>query len=1629
MPTSQALVLCLCVTLADVLAADEAAAVRLRNVEIDGTLDEWRRTVAVPLTSRANLSIDNGWEGPADLSAVAYLAWSDEALWFAIRVLDDAVHVGDTASRDFVGSDYVRLYLDTRGDGGSKLGLDDYCFVFTAPAGGDAPRKTVCPYEDGHEHSPEVIGAVRVAGRSLKDGYTLEAAIPFAALGQFQPRTSSKCGVQIVVGDSDSPGVRHHEMTWQRASGAYWRTPSTFGELRFVAPKSVRELLLLAPHAVTFGADASVYSAQSTMRLACEAWPPVAADVEAVEFVLRSSRVRRTASVTAHGSVRGEWSVQLTDAFADGHYRADCTLVAKGGEAVATRSCQFEVRRDLARSLRRAIAAARINPGRAGGWPAIFAMAAEGALKEGRLDEARRLVEATEGSLAPLAATPPKGGGELRIDTRPYMIGTVLHGVSEQSSTDVARARLKHTRSGRVDWPARAGLKFVSSFRWHGLPPGRRKPLESNRGEQRQKLLFLDVNFNYPPFRQWLQDKMPALLQERYGAGESLLALCVANEFAYWAPGYYDYSEWTVAKYQQWLRSKYGQIGPLNRAWRTSHDSFEAIAPPRDIPTTQVANWVEWRTFTCWNFSEFFRFCGDLAHQVLPRVPVACNFCFTSSLDGWDLWELARQNDYLGFDIYAIGRWDRNTAGLDVLRSAAAAYGKPAYLLEYHAGPNNWAPVVDAEDMYVTTFQALAREIRLLTYYHWRPGGAGREQGIHGMTDSSGQPTERVTAAAECASFAQQIAHYLHSSRTLAEVAVLFSIPSRYRDVGLGKSHSVAANKALNVWKWLERLRIQSDFIEERQILRGDLRGYRVLVLPGTPMLSQEAGGKVADFVKAGGSVVMFPGVGAVDELGFAHERAPVGLGPATGVAWTGQQTRVSGRLDGVGMPSARFGGDCESLEIGKGAEILGQIGGRPAIVRARLGHGRAYTFAFWPEIDLPQEGLGDRTMLHVVQAVLADAGARPCIEIVAPAEANALGVRSFVETRMVEAAGSRLIFLINRSKKALADLRLRISGTEAVTALYLTCSNRAVERLEAFMGRDSLYVTVPQLGPAGLIVLPRCSQPLIGMKAPEGVAKGERVPVSVTLDNLSAETIGAELSLTGPPDWQIKPPGATHVSVPPGGRKEARFEVRVPPDCDVEHFRIRNVLKAQAELAQRQATLSCEQGVAVRPVLDVGVEYQGSRLNSYQELSPPLLRWGWGKEVLVPPPPALPLRAPATVILDIVPSAGTGGEMVVTGDGLSIAPGELPVPTGPARVPITVTGQRSGATTLTIVPSVAGAFPPVHVPVRVEVTEASLAPLLTSQRQVAIGVATGNARGDLVAIEPAVTEIGGVIAPDGTAVPFERVGQRIRLPVVLDKDGTARYELRETATDAGPLFAYSRAGNGAVSVRCPLYEIRFDRLSGCIEGILVKGRRVLGRGALAVVGTDQRSRFDQSRGHDCESLSIDCRKLTARVEVKGSLAPAEADGTYEIVCDATPARINVRVRLRNSGKAPVCYRRAYYQVLRPTGSRVDGEAEDGSLDRRLRVNHNLRRYRDLLIGDGGLGVGWLVYYARTRWSDGFSGWAETPFSLRLNLKSVAPLDPGQALDCKFEWVPHAQALGVADLLPPRIVTALPEPR
>jgi hypothetical protein len=162
--------------------------------------------------ARGEISHEDLWwrrkpEGPADSSAVFYLAYDSANLYAGIEVRDDVV-VCNIAPDDIkaqLRSDAVGITVDPSGTSrDTSTVLQAAAFPCTTE--GFAARG----FRDADANQglmEETAPGMEVASRKLEHGYTLEAKIPWAVMPH-QPRAGDEIGLNLVVYDGDAKDAR-----------------------------------------------------------------------------------------------------------------------------------------------------------------------------------------------------------------------------------------------------------------------------------------------------------------------------------------------------------------------------------------------------------------------------------------------------------------------------------------------------------------------------------------------------------------------------------------------------------------------------------------------------------------------------------------------------------------------------------------------------------------------------------------------------------------------------------------------------------------------------------------------------------------------------------------------------------------------------------------------------------------------------------------------------------------------------------------------------------------------------------------------------------------------------------------------------------------------------------------------------------------------------------------------------------------------------------------------------------------------------------------------------------------------------------------------------------------------------
>ena len=753
---------------------------------------------------------------------------------------------------------------------------------------------------------------------------------------------------------------------------------------------------------------------------------------------------------------------------------------------------------------------------------------------------------------------------------------------------------------GSLPWLQRKDFQSIHCVT--GRPPAdATKPFETADGKLLNSVgLFTHVNFNAPSVEKWWEEYVPRVAKETRNA-DRIAYWKVHNEFGFHSGELFDYSEGSIAKYRAWLKNRYGSIEQLNDGWNTTWVSFDVVEPPRKNLADNLANWLEWRRFTSWNFARYFRETGDMLRKILPNAKVSDNFYITPGLDGWDLFELAKQTDYMAMDIYAIGRWDNLMNNMDIARSAAYAWKKDFLMMEYHAGPNNWITKVYDWQLYTEALLAWARESRALQWYMWNSGKSGREEGIHGILDLEGRPTERMTAVTRISAFAQRFAPLLKRAHVMPKVAVIVSQDSQYYQRAIGKGVWDYMNMNNRLGRMLDLAGIPYVFMDAEQMKEQNLDEYEVLIVGAVPVVSDAAMARLDAFATSGKAVVFHPLAATMNEFG---------------------QKRVGKQY---------FQEELLKAEDGRLFASYPLVDGNGDYIVETVGDGKkAYCCWSLTGIDTKDRDAFQKLADAYADMLLKTTGLKPSIHVAS----DGLSPAS-IDVRLLRDKKLNMLY-VTKTERVPASVTLTLNDFhEPTTGWFYAPDTAAVKKIDGQLvdGKLQFKLELADNAGNGGILLFGEWQPIVDIASASGqdtFRPGEETELLVGVVNMAPVAVSGTVQLTLPKGWKaVSVNGNAMEKIEAGQRGQVAFKLSVPLDAKLDFFAFENLITAEVTFTEGvNGTLSAEMQPFVKPTLDIRVVYHDQILNPWQELTPPILRWGWDSEVQTPPPPPMAVRS-----------------------------------------------------------------------------------------------------------------------------------------------------------------------------------------------------------------------------------------------------------------------------------------------------------------------------------------------------------------------------------------------------------------
>ena len=448
------------------------------------------------------------------------------------------------------------------------------------------------------------------------------------------------------------------------------------------------------------------------------------------------------------------------------------------------------------------------------------------------------------------------------------------------------------------------------------------------------------------------------------------------------------------ARFQAWLRERYGTVEELNRRWQMGFWSMDfsdwrQVRLGENAQDFYSSRNLDSKRFRSDVMVDFAMHQARIIRRNHPGAIVTTNG-MGPLWPATDYYRLFGELDVACDDMYFdVGSMDVNVAAMNEFRSIKP--GRKYWVTETGSGALDHGKAPHRDQFRAWAWSSLAHGGEAHFVFRWRTCLSGQEQELQGMLDHSGRPGPRYQAVRDC----------FREMATMRER--LGDLPLPEAPVAIVQDHDV-------MWGY-ESSRVGPDVDYSRHILRlhrelydrnivadiippaRDLSGYKLVVLPTLVMIDEDFASRLADFVAKGGVCLATGQIGMRDhndnylaEPGPQHLSALLGVrieggmylhshvGPDEGL-WLHSPKRgqvevsLSGELAGEAV-EGRAGTWIADITL-DGGETLAKFTsdayeGQPAVVEVRRGEGRA--------VYVGSTRLDDATRSRLVDYVLSAA-------------------------------------------------------------------------------------------------------------------------------------------------------------------------------------------------------------------------------------------------------------------------------------------------------------------------------------------------------------------------------------------------------------------------------------------------------------------------------------------------------------------------------------------------------------------------------------------------------------------------------------------------------------------------------
>lgn len=356
-----------------------------------------------------------------------------------------------------------------------------------------------------------------------------------------------------------------------------------------------------------------------------------------------------------------------------------------------------------------------------------------------------------------------------------------------------------------------------------------------------------------PKYRE-LSRRVAEKMAEAFGHDPNVIAWQIDNEYAN-----ESYGPETRARFQSWLRTKYGTLDNLNARWTTAYWS-ETYQDWNQIPIEEhggnpglLLNWKEFVSDT-WRSYQKNQLDVIRAHAE-PRQIITTNMM--GWFDAYDHYTVSQDLDFASWDDY-IGTGHLNPARNGATHDLTRGFlRKNFWVMETQPGFVNWQTdnnALDKGEVRAMAWNAIGHGAEAVEYWQWRSALNGQEQ-YHGvLVGADGTPVPLYTEVKQIGAEFQKAAPALAGTTIHSEVAVLQDYSSRWAINW--QRHNKAfdpVDALMSYYTPLHGLARSVDVVSDA----APLSQYKLVVAPALNVLTPEAAKNLEAYVRGGGHLVL----------------------------------------------------------------------------------------------------------------------------------------------------------------------------------------------------------------------------------------------------------------------------------------------------------------------------------------------------------------------------------------------------------------------------------------------------------------------------------------------------------------------------------------------------------------------------------------------------------------------------------------------------------------------------------------------------------------------------------------------------------------------------------------------------